>query len=131
MRLIDTHAHLDEIPDIDGAIQRARDSGVKAIVGVGSDLQSNKKILHLAARYPKFVFPALGLHPWRLERENQGKTLLFIDENLPSCIALGEIGLDFAIETPRFHQEEVLRNLLKIARMKNKPVLLHARRAWA
>jgi TatD DNase family protein len=130
LKLIDTHAHLDEMIDIDGAIQRAKDSGIQAIVGVGSDLQSNEKILHLAARYPKYVFPALGLHPWRLEREDLAKSFSFIEANLSPCIALGEIGLDFAIQTRREHQEEVLKKLLKIARRQNKPVLLHARRAW-
>jgi TatD DNase family protein len=128
--LIDTHAHLDEIIDIDGAIQRARESGVQAIVGVGSDLQSNEKILHLATRYPKYVFPALGLHPWRLEREDLARSFSFIEENLSLCIALGEIGLDFAIQTRREQQAEVFQNLLKIGRRQNKPILLHARRAW-
>ncbi len=43
MKLIDTHAHLDEIEDIRGALDRAKEKGVKAIVGVGSSLDSNKK----------------------------------------------------------------------------------------
>jgi len=128
---VDTHAHLDEIGDIDGAIQRAKDSGVQGIVGVGSDFQANEKILHLAARYPNYVFPALGLHPWRLEREDLVKCFSLIEANLSPCIALGEVGLDFAIQTPREQQEEVFKDLLNIARRQNKPVLIHARRAWA
>jgi TatD DNase family protein len=131
LKLIDTHAHLDEIADLRGAILRAKDSGVQAIVGVGSDLQSNEKILHLTAQYPDYVLPALGLHPWRLEGEDLEKSFSFIEGNLSPCIALGEIGLDFAIHTPKEKQREVLKVLLHIARQKNKPVLLHARRAWA
>jgi len=130
LKLIDTHAHLDEISDLDGAIRRAKDSGLQAIVGVGSGFQSNEKIMHLTAQYPNYVLPALGLHPWRLEREDPGKSFSFIETNLSKCIALGEIGLDFAIQTPREQQREVLRGLLKIARGRNMPVLLHARRAW-
>jgi TatD DNase family protein len=131
LKLIDTHAHLDEIADLEGAIRRAKESGVQAIVGVGSDLQSNEKILHLTAQYPNYVFPALGLHPWRLEGEDLQESFSFIEGNLSKCLALGEIGLDFAIRTPREAQREVLRALLRIARGEAKPVLLHARRAWA
>jgi TatD DNase family protein len=97
---------------------------------VGSDLRSNKKILELAAQYPRYIFPAIGLHPWKLEHEDLASSFSFIEKNLPSCIALGEIGLDFAIQTPRIQQEQVFQNLLKIARHHHKPVLLHARRAW-
>ncbi len=131
MKLIDTHAHLEEIEDIQGALERARESGVRAIVGVGSDLDSNKKLLNLANRYPGYVFPALGLHPWRLEREGLEPAISFIEENLGHCVALGEVGLDFAIPTPRVKQEEILRRLLLLASRETKPVLLHARRAWA
>jgi TatD DNase family protein len=131
MKLIDTHAHLDEIEDIRGALDRAKEKGVKAIVGVGSSLDSNKKILMLATQYPGYVFPALGLHPWRLEGEDPEQSLSFIEENIDICVALGEVGLDFAIQTPRDRQEEIFRRLLIVASRANKPVLLHARRAWA
>jgi len=63
MELIDTHAHLDEIKEVEGALSRAKEAGLKAIIGVGADVASNKKILELANEYPGFVFPALGLHP--------------------------------------------------------------------
>jgi TatD DNase family protein len=131
LKLIDTHAHLDEIADIEGAILRAQDAGVQAVVGVGSDLPSNEKILHLSERYPNYVLPALGLHPWRLEREDLTRSFSFIETNLSKCVAMGEIGLDFAIQTPREQQRKILKGLLDIARRQNKPVLLHARRAWA
>ena len=131
MNLIDTHAHVDEVKDIEGAILRARRSGIRAIVGVGSDLASNRKILGLAARHPDFILPALGLHPWRLDREDIEASLGFLETNLPRCPALGEVGLDFAIATPRERQMDVFRRLLTLALQAGKPVLLHARRAWA
>ena len=131
MKLIDTHAHLDEIPDLEGALNRAQDAGVQAIVGVGTDQASNEKILRLADRFPGFVLPAVGLHPWRLDRVDPEADIRFIEKELPGCVALGEVGLDFAIQTPRERQEEVLRRLLAPAFREKKPVLLHARRAWA
>jgi TatD DNase family protein len=128
--LIDTHAHLDEVQDLEGALKRAQDAGVQGVVGVGTDLTSNEKILRLAVRFPNFVLPAVGLHPWRLEGINPETHLGFIENELPRCVALGEVGLDFALKTPREEQEDILRGLLTIARREKKPVLLHARRAW-
>ncbi|MBI5967382.1 MAG: TatD family hydrolase [Deltaproteobacteria bacterium] len=130
MKLIDTHAHLDEIEDIQGALTRAKEAGVWAIVGVGADLTSNEKILELANQYGGFVLPALGLHPWRLNTDDLEANFALIERNLPQCLALGEVGLDFAIETPRDKQEKILRRLLAVAFREQKPVLLHARRAW-
>ena len=131
MKLIDTHAHLDEIPDLEGALNRAQDAGVQAVVGVGADRASNQRILRAADRFPNFVLPAVGLHPWRLDGADLEANIEFIEKELPGCVALGEVGLDFAIQTPRERQEDILRRLLAIALRENKPVLLHARRAWA
>ncbi len=131
MELIDTHVHLDEIKDIDGALARAKEAGIGGIVAVGMDLISNQKILDLAEQNPGFVFPALGLHPWRIKMDDLEGNFAFIERELSHCLALGEVGLDFAIDTPREKQEAVLRRLLEIASRRKKPVLLHARRAWA
>lgn len=131
MKLIDTHAHLDAIPDLEGALNRARDAGVRAVVGVGTDRASNEKILRAADRFPEIVLPAVGLHPWRLDGADLEASIDFIEKEIPRCAALGEVGLDFALETPREKQEETLRRLLAVASREKKPVLLHARRAWA
>ncbi len=131
MNLIDTHAHLDQIRDIEGAIRRAQEAGVRGIVGVGTDLVSNEKILALASRYPDVVHPALGLHPWELHSHDLEANFSLIQKELPHCLAMGEIGLDFALETPQDYQKEILKRLLAIAARERKPVLLHARRAWA
>jgi len=130
LKLIDTHAHLDEVPDLEGALKRAQDAGVQAIVGVGTNLASNEKILQLADRFPNFVLPAVGLHPWRLDGVDLEANARFIEKELSRCVALGEVGLDFAVKTPREKQEEVLKRLLSLAFRERKPVLLHARRAW-
>ena len=41
-RLIDTHAHLEEIENLEQAITGAKSANIIAIIGVGSDYQSNK-----------------------------------------------------------------------------------------
>jgi hypothetical protein len=40
LRLIDTHAHLDEIEDLGEQVSAAIDAGLVAIIAVGSDLAS-------------------------------------------------------------------------------------------
>ena len=64
LEIIDAHAHLDEVEDLSAAIERARAAGVVGIVAVGMDIESNRRTLEIAERYPGYVFPALGYHPW-------------------------------------------------------------------
>jgi len=135
--LFDTHAHLDEIEDCDTAIERARLAGVAGIISVGQDLSSNNKTLELAARYPGYVHPALGLHPWtigNLDAAQLEENIKFIADNLHGAVALGEVGLDYDKRVLKGAgkevQKEALRRLLALAVIHHKPVSLHSRYAW-
>ena len=135
--LVDTHAHLDELEDLDGAIAQAKQAGIQAIIAVGSDLESNLKILEIAERYQDFVYPALGLHPWRLQGltpQDIDRALNFIEQNLSQAVAVGEVGLDYdkrvVKEVSKEKQRDVLRQLLAIASQHRKPLSLHTRYAW-
>jgi Tat protein secretion system quality control protein TatD with DNase activity len=54
-RLIDGHAHLNELENIAEALNAARAAGVAGIVGVGMDIVSNRRILELARQYPEIT----------------------------------------------------------------------------
>ncbi len=127
MNLIDTHAHLNEIEDVEAALHRARRAGVSKIVAIGMDLESNRRTLELAARFPGDVYAAIGYHPWSIEAEQVDANLAFIEENLPHCVALGEIGLDYRAKAKKPLQWEVLAQLLPIAKASGLPVILHCR----
>lgn len=136
-RLIDTHAHVDELDDHESAITEAKAAGITAIVAVGSSHESNTRTLELSKRYADFVFPALGLHPWALANLEPGQIdscLRFVEENLASSVAVGEIGLDYDKRVVKVAskdlQKEVLRRLLGIAGDNAKPVIIHSRYAW-
>lgn len=136
-RLIDTHAHLDELEDIHLALEQARENGVIAIVAVGSDYQSNAKILEISQRYCSLVYPALGLHPWRLaglDFSQIDENLQFIEQNSYQAVAMGEIGLDYDKRVVKVAskelQKDVLRHLLDLAKRHAKPVIIHSRYAW-
>jgi len=127
--VIDTHVHLDEFADPERVIQEAREANVIAMVAVGMDLASNKKILELARRFPGFVYPAIGYHPWKITVSGVRDNLQFIKTHLDQVVALGEIGLDFKVPVEKELQYLVFRDLLDLAWDRKKPVIIHSRRA--
>ena len=129
-QFIDTHAHLDAFENAEEVVARAQRGAIGAIVAVGSDQSSNERILDLAHQFPCYVLPSIGLHPWRLKDGDLESNFSLIQKEIGRCVALGEIGLDFATAIPRELQDETLQRLLAIASQEEKPVLLHARRAW-
>ncbi len=136
-KLIDTHAHLDELKNLDLMLEEAKKAGVIAIVAVGSNHESNLKTLKISQRHHLFVYPALGLHPWRLvnlEASEIDDNLRFIEQNIASAVAVGEIGLDYDKRllkaASKELQKEVLGRLLDIARKFAKPAIIHSRYAW-
>jgi TatD DNase family protein len=128
--LIDTHAHLDQVDHVDESLKRAKEAGVAGVVAVGMDISSNRVIMELSERYPDFVFPALGIHPWSVEQSELDMTLEFIKDNIDGCIAVGEIGLDYWIKKDRQLQKQAFERLLQIAADNGKPALTHSRGSY-
>lgn len=136
-KLIDTHAHLDELNNLDLMLEEAKKAGVIAIVAVGSNHQSNIKTLEISQKHRRFVYPALGLHPWELGNLGTFEiddNLRFIEQNIASAVAVGEIGLDYDKRVLKAAskelQKEVLGRLLDIAKKYAKPAVIHSRYAW-
>ena len=129
VRLIDTHAHLDELTDIDGVVERARRAGVIGIVAMGIGQISNMKIIELSKTYNDYVFPAIGIHPSELEGSLE-EMIKYVEQNADSCVAIGEIGLDYWMKTDKEKQKKAFKSLLEIALNNNKPVSIHSRGAW-
>ncbi len=125
--LIDAHAHLEAIEQVERCIRRAHSAGVKHIVAVGMDLNSNLKTLELADQFPEMVLPAIGYHPWRIRAEDMEENINFIRERLRSCVALGEVGLDYKVKVKKQVQQEVFARVLKLAESEKKPVIVHSR----
>jgi TatD DNase family protein len=125
--MIDGHAHLNEIQEIDEAIERARKAGIYGIVAVGMDVDSNRDTLRLSKRFPDFVHPAIGYHPWSITLENVEENLSFIEAHIKLCVAMGEIGLDYGAKAKKKLQQQVFQKLLDIAKKFDKPVIIHSR----
>jgi TatD DNase family protein len=139
MKLIDTHTHLEDIEQLDEALVRAEESGVTAVVTMGADHKSNQWALNESAKHGSQklkIYPAMGIHPSRIDDSRVNVDLGFIEENINGVVALGEIGLDYWYKQVRKDEEkkalqrDTFRSLLEIAKKHGKPVSIHSRGAW-
>ena len=138
-KLVDVHAHLEEIEDLDAALKRAKKAGVSAVITAGSNYESSKWALKQSARRrhsePK-VYAVIGIHPWDLDPSEVDSTLEFIRKNIDKAVGVGEIGLDYWLKDARKDadkrelQKKVFKSLLEIAKEHGKPAVIHSRGAW-
>lgn len=129
--IIDTHVHFEAFSEPQAVVDEARQGGVVGVVAVGQDLASNHTALQIAIRNPRYVFPAVGYHPWRLDPRDHEATLADIDRLLPRCVALGEVGLDYKAKTKKKAQKAIFSELIALARRHDKPIILHCRYSHA
>ncbi|HOX55021.1 MAG: TatD family hydrolase [Candidatus Omnitrophica bacterium] len=136
IELTDTHAHLDQIENLDSVLKRALEAGVKAIVAVSSDYNSCIRTLEISKNKIVRILPAFGIHPWEITKEETDKCLEFIKENYHKAVAIGEIGLDYWYKevkkdkTKKELQQNLYRKQLSIAKEYDLPVIIHSRGAW-
>jgi TatD DNase family protein len=136
-KLIDSHTHLEEVENLELAIEKAKQAGIIAIIAVGSDYESNQRVLEISEKYKSFVYPALGLHPWelgRMQAEKVDQNLRFMEQNVGRAVGIGEIGLDYhkrvRAVAEKDRQKGVYKEALEIARRHQKPAIIHSRYAW-
>ena len=133
MTLFDTHCHLDIEdfdPDRDQVISDALSNGVKYVL-IPAIAKSNFSAVQMLCRTHVGFYSALGLHPVFIHQHH--------DEHLDDLsgaiskerpIAVGEIGLDFAIKTlDKTRQISFFTAQLDIAAEHQLPVILHARKS--
>lgn len=131
--IFDTHCHLgydeaDRGGDADW--ERARDAGVSRMLDVGIDLASSERARDRANRLAG-VHHAAGLHPNHVDVFDAEWEAIEALCREPSCVAIGETGMDFFREhtTPEA-QERALERHLELARTLDKPVVIHCRDAF-
>src|ERR1700747_3459980 len=96
--LIETHAHLDYpdfASDFDDVLRRATEAGVRRIITIGTSVESSRRAVELAEKYPN-VFAVIGVHPAYVEKaEDDVITPLRELAQNPRVVAIGETGLDY------------------------------------
>lgn len=158
--LIDTHCHLNFqafSKDADEVIRRALDNDVW-LINVGSQLETSRKAVGLAEKYPQGVFAAIGLQPIhtpgisalvknKLDPEELAAQEIASEFNIEDyknlalsskkVVAIGEIGLDYyykpktkaRLEEFKNLQKNILLRQIDLARELNLPIAFHCRAA--
>lgn len=140
--LTDTHAHLDFpnfAADLNAVVARAAEAGVRRIITIGTTLESSRRAVALAERFPG-VYAAVGWHPCHVS-EAPGDVRPGLRELLghPKVVAVGECGLDHSRlpGTPaedaacRAQQRAVFQQQLGLAAEAGLNVVVHQRAAFA
>ncbi|WP_392885248.1 TatD family hydrolase [Pseudomonas migulae] len=139
MELIDSHTHLD-FPDFDADRQallaESRALGVRRMVVLGVYQANWQRVWDLVQSDPD-LHAAFGLHPVYLDQHQPvdlrelGDWLTRLAGHRQLC-AVGEIGLDYFIETlDRERQQALFEAQLQLAVDFDLPALIHVRRSHA
>ncbi|WP_458129234.1 TatD family hydrolase [Pseudomonas sp. Z2-11] len=139
MELIDTHTHLD-FPDFDAdrsaLLAESRALGVRQMVLLGVSRDNWQRVWDFVQSDPD-LHAALGLHPVYLD-QHRGEDIQQLRDWLArlaghrQLCAVGEIGLDYYIETlDRDRQQALFEAQLGLAVEFELPALIHVRRSHA
>jgi TatD DNase family protein len=129
--MIDSHCHLDDYANLPEILAAAQAAGVHQLlaIGIGDGPATMHRALELAHQHPQ-IFATAGIHPQEAHQatpDNLAKlTTLAAD---PSCIAIGEIGLDYYhLTNPDIPtQQAAFIAQLAIAAAARKPITIHCR----
>jgi TatD DNase family protein len=131
--LLDSHTHIDMREfdaDREGVLQRARESGVVAVIDIGIDIASSEAAIALAEKHSD-VFATVGIHP------HDASKITDVDMHRlealakhPKVVAIGEIGLDFyRNRSSKESQVDSFKRQLELASKSGLPVVVHSRNA--
>jgi len=125
--LIDTHLHLNLLPQPLEAVAEARALGVGAWVVPGVRIDQWHELMRVVGEIPG-AWAAPGVHPldaaaWNVD-DRQKLTALAAQ---PQVVAIGEVGLDRHVATPMQTQLAVFCEMIQLAKELKLPLLLHCR----
>jgi TatD DNase family protein len=127
--MVDTHAHLGVCEEDDAdLVAAARAAGVRRILTVGLDEDSNREAIAAAERHEE-VFASVGRHPHSAAGfDDTAATHLERLAEHPRVRAVGETGLDYYRDrAPRGAQRAAFEAQIEIARRAGLPLVVHLR----
>ena len=156
-KLVDIHSHLNFNAfkdDADEVIRRTLEGGAWTIL-VGSQIDTSRRAISYAEKYPEGIYAAVGLHPIHLVEMEVDKDEIDAGEGVSGfhtrkeefdydiykklaehqkVVAIGECGLDYYRgrndEWIKKKQAEVFRKQVMLARDVKKPLMIHCRNAY-
>lgn len=120
--LIDTHAHLDMLSELDI-------SGVGKVIVPSVELRTMEKVVSLSEQ--ENIYSMVGIYPSEAKSydENTEELMIKYAQN-PKVVAIGEIGLDYYWDKSFVElQKEVFIKQIKLANKLNLPIVVHDREA--
>ncbi len=118
--MIDTHAHLETLCDID--------KGIDKIILVASNIEDSKNNLILGEKYSNKLLVSVGIHPQE-SQESPAELKKILEKNHKKIRAIGECGLEFLDDYDTKKQEEIFRAQIELAQKYKLPLIIHARKA--
>lgn len=136
MNLIDTHAHLDNEQfsgDLADILGRSAAAGVSWTITIGTTVESSRRAVELAARFPTCIRAAVGIQPnYVAEARDSDWAEIVKLARSDGVVAIGETGLDrFWDHAPSDLQVEYFRRHIELARESGLPLVIHNREADA
>ena len=137
----DTHAHLDYpdfAPDLTEVVARAEAAGIVKIISIGTDLESSRRAIAVAEKFPQ-VFAAVGWHPsYVLQAPADFRAELRELAAHPKVVAIGETGLDYhrppedvdGLVQYKNRQAEIFRHQMEVAAELGLNCIIHQRDAF-
>jgi TatD DNase family protein len=129
--VIDSHAHLGSCKPPDAElVAEAREAGVRRILTIGMDAESNRAAIAAAGEHDE-VFAAVGRHPnAALGFDDDAAADLRQLAAHPLVRAVGETGLDYYRDNaPRGDQLRAFEAQIDVARGAGLPLVIHMRDA--
>lgn len=126
--LVDTHCHIHETdyPDANGALDRANDAGIEAMICVGTDVTSSYQARDFSTAHDTVYF-SIGVHPHEAKHGYTDIAAL-AKTSSSGLVAVGEIGLDYFYDhSPRQTQIAAFEAQLQVASDNSLPVIFHVR----
>ncbi len=131
MRLVDTHAHLNDKRfkhDLASVIERADAAGVERMIVCGFDLASSELATEIASKNDA-VYATVGVHPHDASQYSPDLERRLVElSRRPKVIAIGEIGLDFHYDfSPQKAQFAAFEAQVALADKLGLPIVVHSR----
>jgi len=148
MKLIDVHAHLEGerfAQDLDEVIERAKKANMTLIINSGVNPESNRRAKALSEKYGPLVKASFGIYPVdavvnhiknfpsddvvrEIKAFDVNEELSWIEKHKDSCIAIGEVGLDYKMAPgTEEEQKKVFSKVIELAKKIDKPLIIHSR----
>ena len=156
--LVDSHAHLEVIDDLEGTLDRAKDAGVSKILAIGASIETSKRAVEISDKLSTddlAIYAAVGIHPKDGRADVEKFDLLRCFETLKQIagsfnrvVAIGECGLDYYLgsrgpsirfrtsqglgtsDKDKEFQTKLFEGQIKLAADLGLPLIIHCRNAW-